>query len=1031
MRSALAPRALALVLLAVPVLVAARPAGHAPATPQEQWAAWQQHEQMAKDSLFSGLKWRDIGPTVQGGRVVEIASTPDRPYTFYVAYATGGVWKTTNNGVSFEPLSDRLPTMVTGAIAVDPQHADTVWVGSGESNSSRSSYGGLGVFRTDDGGKTFKPMGLDDTDRISRILVDPKDSNTVYVAALGKLYTEGGRRGVFRTRDGGKTWSQVLKGDGPWTGTIDLVMDPRDAKVLYAATWQRERKPWKFVESGKGSSIWKSTDGGDTWNKAVAGFPQSEKTGRIGLSIAASHPDTLYASVDNWDPLPADQADLGERPLTLKRIKRMSQEEFLQQDPEEIETFIRESDLDTALTAAKLTGMMKSGEYSLAELVKKLEAANDGFVDNDIHGLEIYRSDDAGKSWHRTNAQVLREVTYTYGYYFGQVRVSPTDPEHVYAQGLPMIESVDGGKTWKGLNDPKVHVDYHELLIDPNYPQRVIAGNDGGLDMSYDGGKTWLKLDAQPVGQFYDITYDMADPYTVCGGLQDNGSYRGSSRSKWQQGEEWNAVGGGDGMWCQIDPRDNATVYTGSQFGAYSRSGPAGKHEVRARAALKEPSLHYNWNSPLLLSPHNADVVYLGANRLFRSMDKGETWQAISPALATTKNHGNVPFGTITTVAESPRQFGLLWVGTDDGNVWMSDSAGAHWNRVDEGLPADRWVSRVEASHFDEHRVYVSLNGYRNDDATPYLYRSDDQGRHWTAISKGLPAEAINVVREDPVNVDLLYVGTDRGVYVSLDRGATWSSLQANLPNVPVHDLAVHPRERELIAGTHGRSAWVVDVLPLQESTGKTQAEALKLFPVEDVQAERDWRSRPSLWFDEAPYLPKLTGAIWAKAAGKARITVQDSDKQPLRQIDVDLVRGMNTWEWDLQLDQELALRAEREAQTKAREKEAKDKDKDEDAAKKDKDAKSGKDGVLAKTPYAEAVRLGHRLYAIPGKYTLHLAQGDAGSDTPLEVKAAEARKPRAKPEPKLRGKDKWARPEAAPEPGPRAEEEEEESAGK
>lgn len=1012
MRSSPALRSLALaVCVALAGTAQARPAAAPATTPAQHWAAWEQHERMAQDSLFAHLPWRDIGPTVQGGRVVDIASVPDAPYTFYVAYATGGVWKTTNNGVSFEPLSDRLPTLVTGAIAVDPQRPDTLWVGTGEPNSSRSSYGGLGVFRSDDGGKSFRPTGLDDTDRIARILVDPRDSSTVYVAALGKLYSEGGRRGVFRTRDGGKTWQQVLKGDGPWTGAIDLVLDPSNPKVLYAATWERQRQPWKFVESGQGSGLWKSSDGGDTWTRLGGGFPQHAKVGRIGLAIAASRPGTLYASVDNWASLPEDQADLGDRPLSLKRLKRMGKEEFLRQDPEEIETFIRESDLDTALDAAKLVAMIKKGEYSLEDLIRKLEAANDGFADSNIHGLEIYRSDDAGATWRRANTQVLRDVNYTYGYYFGQVRVSPADPEHVYAQGLPMIESTDGGKTWKGLNDPKVHVDYHELLIDPNYPQRLIAGNDGGLDMSYDGGKTWLKLDAQPVGQFYDITVDMADPYNVCGGLQDNGSSKGSSRTKWREGQDWISVGGGDGMWCQIDPRDNATIYTGYQFGNYARSGPGGRHEVRARAALKAPPLRYNWNSPLLLSSHNADVVYLGANLLYRSLDKGETWQAISPDLTTSKNRGNVPFATISTVAESPRQFGLLWAGTDDGNVWVSDSAGAHWSNVAGGLPAERWVSRVEASHADPQRAYVALNGYRNDDSTPYLYRTDDLGRHWTAIGAGLPAEAVNVVREDPVNPDLLYVGTDRGVYASLDRGKSWQSLQSNLPNVPVHDLVVHPRDRELVAGTHGRSAWVLDVLPLQELTPALQAEALKLFPVEAVHAERDWRSRPALWFDETAYLPSLEGSFWAKAAGAAELSVLDENKNPLRVIRLDAARGVNAWRWDLLVDQTLALRAEEAARAKA---------------------KDDKDGdTLARTPYAEAVRLQQRLFVAPGKYTLRLSQGAASSETTLEVKAPEARKPRAKPEPKLRGRDKWARPAAEAEANPYAEERAEMAAGK
>ncbi|MGH8165263.1 MAG: WD40/YVTN/BNR-like repeat-containing protein, partial [Rhodanobacteraceae bacterium] len=345
------------------------------------------------------------------------------------------------------------------------------------------------------------------------------------------------------------------------------------------------------------------------------------------------------------------------------------------------------------------------------------------------------------------------------------------------------------------------------MLIDPADPQRMLVGNDGGASITYDGGAHWQKFGNLPVGQFYSVTYDMADPYNVYGGLQDNGAMMGSSKTDWQRADNWKDVGGGDGMYVQVDPRDNKTIYAGFQFGFYTRTGPGGEHEVRPRPAFGTAPLRWNWTTPIALSTHNQDIVYMGANRLFRSLDKAESWQAVSPDLSTSKNRGNVPYATITTLAVSPKTFGLLWAGTDDGHVWVTRDGGVQWNEVDDALPL-RWVSRVEPSHFDDQRAYVSLDGYRDDDITPYVYRSDDLGKHWTDISRGLPHEAINVVREDPVNQDVLYVGTDRGVYVSLDRGKSWLSLQANLPNVPVMDLVVHPRERELIAGTHGRSVW-------------------------------------------------------------------------------------------------------------------------------------------------------------------------------------------------------------------------------
>ena len=1005
--------------LVIPALAADKPDAH--------WSAWQQHETLAKESPYNGLQWRSIGPTVQGGRVVEVASVPGEPYTFYVAYATGGIWKTTNNGTTFEPLSDRMPTMVTGAIAIAPSQPQTLWVGSGEANSSRSSYGGLGMFRSDDGGKSFQPAGLDQTDRIARIVINPKDPNTVYVAAIGKLYSEGGQRGVMRTRDGGKSWQQVLKGDSVWTGAIDVRMDPRDPNVLYAALWERSRHAWNFVESGKDSGIYKSTDGGDHWARLGTGFPQHAKVGRIGLAIATSHPDTLYASVDNWAKLDESELETDDEPLNAKRLRTMSKEEFLQQDPQAIEDFIRGSDLDTAIDAKKLIAMVKSDEITIKQLLTKLTDANADLFNTEIRGLEIYRSDDAGKTWQRTHDKPLREVTYTYGYYFGQIRVAPDNAEHIYVEGLPLIESEDGGKHWHGMNGPKVHVDYHELLIDPNFPKRILVGNDGGIDMTYDGGKSWNKLDAQPVGQFYAITYDMAEPYNVCGGLQDNGSYKGSSKTRWELGEDWTAVGGGDGMFCAIDTRDNKTLYTGSQFGFYGRSSAAGDHEVRPRSALKAIPLRYNWTTPVVLSQHNQDIVYFASNILFRSMDKGETWTAISPDLTGSTLRGNVPYGTLTTISESPKQFGLIWTGSDDGHVSLTEDGGAKWTNFDKVLPA-HWVSRVEASHFDIGRAYVALNGYRDDDSTPYIYRTDDAGKHWNDIGKGLPAEAINVVREDPVNQDLIYVGTDRGVYVSIDRGAHWQSLQSNLPNVPVHDLAIHPRERELIAATHGRSAWILDVLPLQELNAGTRTSALKLFPVEDVQTDRDWNRRPSEWFDESAYLPKLDGTFWAAAGGAATLNVFDENKNSVREIKLEAKRGVNSYRWDLLMDPTLARVAETARVAKENEKE-KTKDKADDKDKKDQDTPDA--SSRAKTPVAEALRMRHRLYALPGKYTLKLSQGTVESTTELEIKAPEPRKPRAKAEPKLRGVHKWPRPYAEAPPNPFAEELEEEAAGK
>jgi photosystem II stability/assembly factor-like uncharacterized protein len=468
----------------------------------------------------------------------------------------------------------------------------------------------------------------------------------------------------------------------------------------------------------------------------------------------------------------------------------MTKEDFLAQDPEEIEDFIRSSDLDTSLDGEKLIEMIESDELTTSELLEELDDANANLFNTDIRGLEVWRSDDSGATWRRTHDEPIRRVVYTYGYYFGQIRVAPDDPDRIYVLGVPLVTSGDGGKSFEGINGRGVHGDHQAFWIDPSFTDRVILGNDGGLDVSYDGGESWLKLDAQPVGQFYTVEVDNADPYNIYGGLQDNGVLKGSSRSR-PGIDSWQRIGGGDGMYVQVDPRDDETTYLGFQFGYYSRIGAGKERSVRPRDKLKEPALRYNWSSPILLSEHNADVLYFGANRLYRSLDQGETWKAISPDLSRSQMRGDVAFATLTTLAESPEEFGLLWAGTDDGHVHVTDDGGREWIQVSDGLPADRWVTRVEASRHMRERAYVSLSGYRDDDVAAYVYMTDDLGATWTSIGGGLPAEAVNVVREDPVNPDVLYAGTDRGAYTSLDRGATWQALPAGLPNVPVHDLIV------------------------------------------------------------------------------------------------------------------------------------------------------------------------------------------------------------------------------------------------
>lgn len=954
----------------------------APSSFAQKQAAWDEHQAMEAASRFHGLAWRDIGPVVQGGRVVDIETDPSSPYTFYVAYASGGLWKTTNNGVTFEPLLDQAPTMILGDLALDPQQPDHLWLGTGEANSSRSSYGGLGVYKSVDAGQTWQHTGLGESDRISRVLVDPRNSQRVFVAALGRLYTEGGQRGVYLTEDGGESWQLSLAGDEV-TGFTDLVMDPTNPDILYAAAWERTRRSWDFSEGGSGSAVWKTEDGGKTWRK-LDGLPSGDHIGRIGIAVAASAPNVVYAAIDNQAPLPEAQWDMGDRPLNPKRLRSMTKAEFLRQDPDEVELFIRANDLDVTLDAQTLRDLIREDKMQVSDLLAELDDANANLFNTDIVGLQVYRSEDGGASWALTHELPLEAVVYSYGYYFGQIRVAPDNEDRIYVLGVPVVTSSDGGASWSGMNGRDVHVDHHEIWIDPNNAKRIILGNDGGLDITFDGGTSWLKLDAQPVGQFYTVNVDLAEPYNVYGGLQDNGTLRGSSRTRWREGERWRRINGGDGMYVAVDPRDNKTTYTGFQFGYYNRIDAAGKrHDVRPRDSLGEPALRYNWNTPVILSPHNADIVYFGANRLFRSLDQGTSWQAISPDLTQSKKRGDVPYGTITTLSESPLQFGTVWVGTDDGQIHVTTDGGADWKSVRGRLPRDRWVSRVEASAHVATRAYVSLNGYRDDDIRPWVYRTDDLGTRWSDISAGLPAESVNVIREDPVNEDVLYVGTDRGVYVSLDRGSSWESLQSGLPNVPVHDLVVHPTQRELVAGTHGRSVWIVDVLPIQDLTAAVQQAALHLYPVEPVKASRRWRSRPSRWFERPSDEPEIRFSVWSDDSRDVTWRVLDERDRPVYTSQQLLRAGVSTLIWDLQVETSLALEAETQKLAE----------------------RDGPPPNLKETPYAEAARLGHPMFVAPGQYTVEVLSGDLTTRTPLSVKPPKPYEPRQPAKLKLRGR--------------------------
>ncbi len=929
--------------------------------------AWDKHQQMKANTPFKGVTWRNVGPVVQGGRAVDVIRPNDQPHVIYVAYASGGVWKSDNNGTTFRSITDHLSSQIVGSLAIDPNNSDVLWLGTGENNSSRSSYGGMGVFKSTDAGETWRHVGLGDTDRIGRILVDPQDSNRVYVAALGKLYSKGGDRGLYRTKDGGETWETLVAGTG-WTGFIDVARSPNG--VMYAAAWERSRSAWNFVEGGKGSAIYRSTDNGESWQRLENGLPQGQYTGRMGLTVSTSHPETLYVSVDNQTPLPEDQWDMGDSAVTTKRLKNMDKQAFLQQDPKAIERFLRSNNFPPDLKAETLIEQIENDEITPTDLVGQLTDGNDNLFNVDIKSLEIYRSDDGGDSFYRTHKADIQQVVYSYGYYFGQIKVDPQNVDTVYATGVPFIKSTDGGKTWDGAWESSVHADIQAIWVNPKHSNHIMIGNDGGVDESFDGGQTWRKVDKQPVGQFYTIAVDMEKPYNIYGGLQDNGTLKGSSNNLWHNnqyhGSDWERIFGGDGMHVNIDD-DEKLTYVGFQFGNSFRLSSAAPKNITPPTYVGEETLRKNWNTPVMMSTHNKDILYFAGHQVYRSMNQGDDWTAISEDLTESSQKGDVPFATATSLSESPLKFGLLWVGTDDGLVWVTKDGGNQWTKVSKKLPKGKWISRIVASPHEEKRAWLAINNYRNDDIKPYLYKTENLGKSWQNRVNGLPNETINVVKEDPKNSDIVYVGTDKGIYVSTNQGQNWQMLGDQLPTVPVHDLIVHPRENELILGTHGRSVFVADVGPLQTMTDENQAADLHIHDIDEIKEKGGWDNRPRLWGYNDDLDDSQSVYIWAKDAGDATLTITNKDDSVYRTQKLRLTSGLNQWLWDYKVDIDAAIKAEIALN---------EKNKDDD-----------KPFNLSMVPYAESKRLGHPDYIEPGEYKMVIEQGSHQHSVDLTIK--------------------------------------------
>ena len=793
---------------------------------------------------FGALQARALGPATPSGRIAAVDAWPDDPLTIYAGAASGGVWKSTDAGVTFKAVFDE-HTQSIGAIRIDPTDKKTVWVGTGESWARNSTSVGDGIYKSTDGGDTWNNLGLKDTERIARIQVDAKNHDTVFVCATGHLWNGNEERGVFRTSDGGKTWKKVLYVDAD-TGCSDLAIDPQDGKTLYAGMWQFRRSPDFFSSGGKGSGLYKTTDGGDTWVKLEKGLPAGDK-GRIGIAIAPSRPSTLYAVVES----------------------------------------------------------------------KK---------------TAVYRSDDTGLSWTSVNDGFNIAVR---PFYFALLAVDPQDYNTVYKPGFFLTVSNDGGKTFtnplSSLSFGGVHPDHHAFWINPKNANEMLLGTDGGLYISYDKAKKWLWMKNLPVAQFYHVSYDMQVPYNVFGGLQDNGSWEGPSQSAGGiEGRDWNNVGGGDGFWVQADAKDPNFLYSESQGGNLSRVNlkTSELRDIKPYAKEGEKELRFNWNAPIVTSPNDIGTIYLGSQFLYRSHDRGETWERISPDLTTNdpKRQRQAQSGginvdnssaenntTIYSIAESPKNHDVIWAGTDDGNVQVTRDGGKSWTNVTANLPnvpKFAWVSSVHASPHAEGTAFATIDNHRSGDMSIYVFKTTDFGKTWTSLVTPELKGYAWILRDDPVNPDLLYLGTEQGLWLTLDGGKQWARFTGNLPPVAVHDVQIHPRDNDLIIATHGRGIYIVDdVTPIRALTQKTLDADVAILPSKPGQMQIQAGLQNFSGDDEyTGFNPPEAASItyWLKKRhlfGDLKVEVYDAAGKLITTIPGSKRVGINRVMWPMRLD--------------------------------------------------------------------------------------------------------------------------------
>ena len=866
--------------------------------------AYENKEVLVQSSRVKNIEFRNIGPTIMSGRVVALEVNPQDPTKFYVAYASGGVWYTDNNGTSFDSISNDWPTQNIGEIAMDWNNG-ILWVGTGENNSSRSSYSGIGILKTNVDGSNWKNVGLHDSHHIGKILINPENSNHVVIGVTGHLYSKNINRGVYVTKDGGKNWDRTLYINDV-SGIIDMSETPGDFNIMYATSWEKDRKAWNFDEDGYSSGIYKSIDGGDNWSlisNDESGFPTGTGIGRIGITIFDK--DIAYAVVDNQNFRESTEKE-EDQGLTKESFLGMTLENFNKISADDLRAFLRSNRFPSKYKPDAIKKDINDGKLKPDDLYRYLVNANSELFDTPIIGAEVYKSENGGKTWAKTHDSFLDGVYNTYGYYFGKIHVDPSNSQKIYTYGVPILTSDDGGKTFYRIGKENVHADHHDLWINPDKPGHLINGNDGGVNITYDDGKNWIKNNSTEVGQFYAINVDNQTPYNVYGGLQDNGVWMGPHNSlenkRWNMTGQypWKGILGGDGMEVQIDNRNPNIVFTGSQFGFYARLDldTGRRKSIKPIHELGNSPFRFNWQTPILLSPHNQDVLYLGSNFLHKSSNQGDDWETISEDLTSGGKKGNVPYGTITTISESPVKEGVLYTGSDDGFVYVSKNSGKTWKNISGNLPKKLWVSNVYASNHDEKVVYLSLDGYRWDNFSPYLFQSKNYGKSWESISSNLPDSPINVVIEDNVNEDILYVGNDHGVYISLDQGKTWEPFNKGLTSAAVHDLVIQEEKQHLLVGTHGRSIYLADIALIQNHDIDNQQSDIKIFDVKDVRFSERWGTKRST--DKNYYTPSLKFSIFSKSSHNASFDIINNEKDILFSKSISLNKGYNFIDYNL-----------------------------------------------------------------------------------------------------------------------------------